>query len=126
MVVIIKDFLSINTYASRNNMNMCAVNICMLENNIGLISVAHTFHIFLRHICKLLVTYLIRRIWVQRYMPNGFFCFDIGRQIGFKTFIEILSGIFSVNSVGNFVQQQNCALFGFYFLLIVQNRTVHI
>ena len=44
MVVIIGYFLSINTYTSRNNVYMCSVNIRMLENNIGLIAVTHTFH----------------------------------------------------------------------------------
>ncbi|CPA30053.1 Uncharacterised protein [Mycobacterium tuberculosis] len=65
MVVIIGDFLTVNAYTGRNDMDMHSVNVRMFENNIRLISVAHTFHIFLCHFRKLLIAYLVFRVWVQ-------------------------------------------------------------
>ena len=62
MVVIIGDFLSVNTYAGRSDMNMRAVNVRMLENNIRLTAVTHTLHILLSHFGKLFIADLIRRM----------------------------------------------------------------
>src|SRR5690554_8239973 len=65
MVVIIGDFFTVNAYTGRNDMDMCAVNVRMFENNIGLIAVTHTFHILLCHFRKLLIAYLVFRVGVQ-------------------------------------------------------------
>src|SRR5690554_3684019 len=126
MVVIMGDFLSINAYAGRNNVYMCAINIRMLENNIRLVPVAHTLHILLSHFGKLLIADLIQRIWVQRNMAYRFYRFDICRQIWLKALINIGYGIRAVHSVGYLVQEQNCSVFIVHFLLIVQNCTIHI
>ena len=65
MVVIVGDFLTVNAYTSRNDMDMRSVNVRMFENDLRLIAVSHTFHIHSSHFHKLLIADLIRRIWVQ-------------------------------------------------------------
>lgn len=65
VVVIIGDFPAVNAYAGRNNMDMRPVNVRMFEDDIRLIAVTHTFHIFLCHFRKLFIANLVFRVGVQ-------------------------------------------------------------
>src|SRR5690606_17028401 len=104
MVIIIGDFLSVNAYTGRNDMDMRAINVRMLENDIGLIAVTHTLHILLSHFGKLFIANPIRRIWVQRNMPYHLFRFNVCRKIWLKALIKIGYGIPAVHRIGYLIQ----------------------
>ena len=87
-------------------MDMGALNIGMLENDIGLVAIPHALHILLRHFHELPIADPIRRIRVQRYVAHRLFRFDICGQIRLKTLVQVSGRIGIIQRFGYSVQQQ--------------------
>ena len=61
-----RQLMSVLIDAQRYDMKMLSVDILMFENNIRLVAVTHTFHVFLRDVPELIVGQSVFRRGVQR------------------------------------------------------------
>ena len=67
-------------------MEVLPVDILMFEDNVGLVAITHTFHIFLRNVPELIVSQSVFRQRVQRGVEDR-----IGRPaIGFEVWSETI------------------------------------
>ena len=63
---IVREFAALLIDPQRHDMEMLSGNVLVLENNIRLVAVTHTFHVFLRDVPELIVGQSVFRRGVQR------------------------------------------------------------
>lgn len=86
--------MSVLIDAQRYDMKMLSVDILMFENNIRLVAVTHTFHVFLCDLTELFVGQLVFRRGIQRSMENR-----AGRpSVGFEVRPETLHASVDIQS----------------------------
>ena len=89
-----RQLMSVLIDAQRYDMKMLSVDILMFENNIRLVAVTHTFHVFLRDVPELIVGQSIFRRGIQRGVEDR-----IGRPaVGFEVRAETLHAGVDIHS----------------------------
>lgn len=76
----VRDFLSVPVYPHRYDVHMSAVNVRMLEDNIGLFTVPHALHKLLGQNNHLIRGQLVLGRGVEREVNDGFP--DVGIEVG--------------------------------------------
>ncbi len=67
---IVREFAALLIDPQRHDMEMLSGNVLMLENDIRLVAITHTFHVFLRNVPELIVGQLVFGRGIQRNMEN--------------------------------------------------------
>lgn len=62
-------------------MQMFPVNVLMFEDNVGLVAVTHTLHVFLRDFPELFVGQPVFGRGIQRSMENRIGCPSVGFEV---------------------------------------------
>ncbi len=120
----IADFPTLLIDAQRYDMEVLPVDVLMFEDNVGLVAITHTFHVFLRDVPKLTVGQSVFGRGVQRGVKNR-----IGRPaVGFKVRPETLHAGVDIHSpvlIERFEHLLPIEHFGLViidFLLVVMQR----
>ena len=91
---IVREFAALLIDPQRHDMEMLPVNVLMLEDDIRLVAVTHTFHVFLCDLTELFVGQLVFRRGIQRSMENR-----AGRpSVGFEVRPETLHASVDIQS----------------------------
>ena len=102
-------------------MEMLPVNVLMLEDNVGLVAVTHTFHVFLRDVPELIVGQPVFRRRVQRGVENRVRSPAVGFEVRPKALhagIDIHSSVF-VEGLQHLLPIEDFGFIPVYFLLVV-------
>ena len=118
---IVRQLMSVLIDAQRYDMKMLSVDILMFENNIRLVAVAHTFHVFLRDVPELIVGQSVFRRGIQRGVEDRIGRPAVGFEVRPKAIhasVDIHSPVF-VERFQHPLPEENLGFILIHFLLVV-------
>ena len=113
--------MSVLIDAQRYDVEMLPVNVLMLEDDIRLVAVTHTFHVFLCDLTELFVGQLVFRRGIQRSMENRAGRPSVGFEVRPETLhagVDIHSPVF-VERLQHLLPIEDFSFIPVYFLLVV-------
>ena len=113
--------MSVLIDAQRYDMKMLSVDILMFENNIRLVAVTHTFHVFLRDVPELIVGQSVFRRGVQRGVEDRVRSPAVGFEVRPKAIhagVDIHSPVL-VERLQHLLSKEHFGFILIHFLLIV-------
>ena len=113
--------MSVLIDAQRYDMKMLSVDILMFENNIRLVAVTHTFHVFLRDVPELIVGQSVFRRGVQRGVEDRVRSPAVGFEVRPKAIhagVDIHSPVL-VERFQHLLPEKNLGFILIHFLLVV-------
>ena len=117
--------MSVLIDAQRYDMKMLSVDILMFENNIRLVAVTHTFHVFLRDVPELIVGQSVFRRGVQRGVEDRVRSPAVGLEVRPKAIhagVDIHSPVL-VERFQHLLPEKNLGFILIHFLLVVIQRS---
>ena len=117
--------MSVLIDAQRYDMKMLSVDILMFENNIRLVAVTHTFHVFLRDVPELIVGQSVFRRGVQRGVEDRVRSPAVGFEVRPKAIhagVDIHSPVL-VERFQHLLPEKNLGFILIHFLLVVIQRS---
>ena len=120
-----RQLMSVLIDAQRYDMKMLSVDILMFENNIRLVAVTHTFHVFLRDVPELIVGQSVFRRGVQRGVEDRVRSPAVGFEVRPKAIhagVDIHSPVL-VERFQHLLPEKNLGFILIHFLLVVIQRS---
>ena len=113
--------MSVLIDAQRYDMKMLSVDILMFENNIRLVAVTHTFHVFLRDVPELIVGQFVFGRGVQRGVEDRVRSPAVGFEVRPKAIhagVDIQSSVF-IERFEHPLPKQHLGFILIHFLLVI-------
>jgi len=120
-----RQLMSVLIDAQRYDMKMLSVDILMFENNIRLVAVTHTFHVFLRDVPELIVGQFVFGRGVQRGVEDRVRSPAVGFEVRPKAIhagVDIHSPVL-VERFQHLLPEKNLGFILIHFLLVVIQRS---
>ena len=117
--------MSVLIDAQRYDVEMLPVNVLMLEDDIRLVAVTHTFHVFLRDVPELIVGQSVFRRGVQRGVEDRVRSPAVGFEVRPKAIhagVDIHSPVL-VERFQHLLPEKNLGFILIHFLLVVIQRS---
>ena len=118
---IVREFAALLIDPQRHDMEMLSGNVLVLENNIRLVAVTHTFHVFLRDVPELIVGQSVFRRGVQRGVEDRVRSPAVGFEVRPKAIhagVDIHSPVL-VERFQHLLPEKNLGFILIHFLLVV-------
>ena len=118
---IVRQFTAFLIDAQRYDMEMLPVNVLMLEDDIRLVAVTHTFHVFLRDVPELIVGQSVFRRGVQRGVEDRVRSPAVGFEVRPKAIhagVDIHSPVL-VEGFEHLLPEKNLGFILIHFLLVI-------
>ena len=118
---IVREFAALLIDPQRHDMEMLSGNVLVLENNIRLVAVTHTFHVFLRDVPELIVGQSVFRRGVQRGVEDRVRSPAVGFEVRPKaihTSVDIHSPVF-IERFEHLLPKRHLGFILIHFLLVI-------
>lgn len=118
---IVREFAALLIDPQRHDMEMLSGNVLVLENNIRLVAVTHTFHVFLRDVPELIVGQSVFRRGVQRGVEDRVRSPAVGFEVRPKAIhagVDIHSPVL-VERFQHLLPEKNLGFILIHFLLVI-------
>ena len=118
---IVREFAALLIDPQRHDMEMLSGNVLVLENNIRLVAVTHTFHVFLRDVPELIVGQSVFRRGVQRGVEDRVRSPAVGFEVRPKAIhasVDIHSPVF-VERFEHLLPEEHFGFILIHFLLVI-------
>ena len=122
----VRDFLTVPVHPHGHDVHVLPVYIGVLEDNIGLFSVTHALHKFLRQYNHLVCGQLVFGRGVQREVNDGFP--DVGIEVGivFEGFGALVDMEFAAGTLGDALGSEQLAFVVLDFNVVVGQHAVDV
>ena len=113
--------MSVLIDTQRYDVEMLPVNVLMLEDDIRLVAVTHTFHVFLCDLTELFVGQLVFRRGIQRSMENRAGRPSVGFEVRPETLhasVDIQSPVF-VEGFQHLLPEEHLGFILIHFFLVI-------